>query len=107
MSGAASSDYVATASSAAVVTAASLLHLLLLLLLLLLLHLLKFADQPLLFSDVGSDRHTDWTGWALARLMMHHQLLAADAPAWALQPVLATDKARRRLPRLKAHRTNA
>lgn len=75
MSGAASSDYVAIASSAAVVTAASLLHLLLLL------HLLNFADQPSLFSDVCSDRHTDWTGWALARLMMHHQLLATDAPA--------------------------
>lgn len=81
MSGAASSDYVAIASSAAVVTAASLLHLLLLLLLLLLLHLLNFAGQPSLFSDVCSDRHTDWTGWALARLMMHHRLLATDAPA--------------------------
>ena len=46
------------ASSAAVLRAASLLHLLLLLLLL----LLKFADQHSLCSDVGSDRHTYWTG---------------------------------------------
>ncbi len=63
MSGAASSDYLVIASSAAVLTAASLLHLLLLLLLLvLLLLLLNHADQHSLFSDVGSDRHTDWTG---------------------------------------------
>lgn len=54
MSGAASSDYLVMKASAAVLTAASLLHLLLL--------LLNYADQHLLFSNVGSDRHTDWTG---------------------------------------------
>jgi hypothetical protein len=41
--------------------AASLLLLLLLLPLLVML-LLNYTDQHLLFSNVGSDRHTDWTG---------------------------------------------